>query len=156
MYRAYQIYLVLIKVDLFFFVGFSIQFIYLTLTRRNSDPEYWLTIIILPATIPILYTAIYAVRHESRKWMAAFLTTMVAGVVYFIYKIVRMYYGEKVPVYKGVNVFLTLFGKPFFLGCLHSFLDGISLISLPFHFQLRGVLPNKQFFFLLYDFYFYF
>ncbi|KAG0289763.1 hypothetical protein BGZ97_006398 [Linnemannia gamsii] len=111
MYRAYQIYLVLIKVDLFFFVGFSIQFIYLTLTRRNSDPEYWLTIIILPATIPILYTAIYAVRHESRKWMAAFLTTMVAGVVYFIYKIVRMYYGEKVPVYKGVNVFLTLFAS---------------------------------------------
>ncbi|KAG0294199.1 hypothetical protein BGZ96_001640 [Linnemannia gamsii] len=111
MYRAYQIYLVLIKVDLFFFVGFSIQFIYLTLTRRSNDPEYWLTIIILPATIPILYIAIYAVRHESRKWTAVFLTTMLAGVVYFIYKIIRMYHGEKVPVYSGVNVFLTLFAS---------------------------------------------
>ncbi|KAF9148895.1 hypothetical protein BG015_009324 [Linnemannia schmuckeri] len=111
MYRAYQIYLVLIKVDLFFFVGFSIQFIYLTLTRRSNDPEYWLTIIILPVTIPILYIAIYAVRHESRKWMAVFLTTMLAGVVYFIYKIVRMYYGEKVLIYAGVNRFLTLFAS---------------------------------------------
>ncbi|KAF9134994.1 hypothetical protein BGW39_005086 [Mortierella sp. 14UC] len=111
MYRAYQIYLVLIKVDLFFFVGFSIQFIYLTLTRRNNDPEYWFTIIILPITLPILYTAIYAVRHESRKWMAAFLTAMLGGVIYFIYKIVRMYVGEKVPIYAGVNRFLTLFAS---------------------------------------------
>ncbi|KAG0273135.1 hypothetical protein BGZ95_011043 [Linnemannia exigua] len=111
MYRAYQIYLVLIKVDLFFFVGFSIQFIYLTLTRRNNDPEYWLTIIILPATLPILYTAIYAVRHESRRWMAAFLTAMLGGVIYFTYKIIRMYYGEKVPIYAGVNKFLTLFAS---------------------------------------------
>ncbi|KAG0361717.1 hypothetical protein BGX24_005298 [Mortierella sp. AD032] len=111
MYRAYQIYLVLIKVDLFFFVGFSIQFIYLTLTRRNNDPEYWLTIIILPATLPILYTAIYAVRHESRRWMAAFLTAMLGGVIYFIYKIVRMYVGEKVPIYAGVFNFLTLFAS---------------------------------------------
>ncbi|KAK3833758.1 MAG: hypothetical protein JOS17DRAFT_789134 [Linnemannia elongata] len=111
MYRAYQIYLVLIKVDLFFFVGFSIQFIYLTLTRRSNDPEYWLTIIILAATIPILYIAIYAVRHESRRWMAVFFTTMLAGVVYFIYKIVRMYHGEKVPIYEGVVRFLTLFAS---------------------------------------------
>ncbi|KAG9067252.1 hypothetical protein KI688_012034 [Linnemannia hyalina] len=111
MYRAYQIYLVLIKVDLFFFVGFSIQFIYLTLTRRSNDPEYWLTIIILPVTIPILYIAIYAVRHESRKWMAVFFTTMLAGVVYFVYKIVRMYHGEKVPIYEGVVRFLTLFAS---------------------------------------------
>ncbi|KAK3827006.1 MAG: hypothetical protein J3R72DRAFT_374325 [Linnemannia gamsii] len=111
MYRAYQIYLVLIKVDLFFFVGFSIQFIYLTLTRRNNDPEYWLTIIILPATLPILYIAIYAVRHESRRWMAAFLTAMLGGVIYFIYKIVRMYVGEKVPIYAGVYYFLTLFAS---------------------------------------------
>ncbi|KAG0210739.1 hypothetical protein BGX28_009014 [Mortierella sp. GBA30] len=109
MYRAYQIYLVLIKVDLFFFVGFSIQFIYLTLTRRGQDPEYWLTIIVLPLTIVILYIAVYAVRHESRKWMATFLTAMLAGVVYFIFKVVRMYVGVKKENYKGVNRFLTLF-----------------------------------------------
>ncbi|KAF9187531.1 hypothetical protein BGZ51_001246 [Haplosporangium sp. Z 767] len=109
MYRAYQIYLVLIKVDLFFFVGFSIQFIYLTLTRRSEDPEYWLTIIVLPLTIVILYIAVYAVRHESRKWMTTFIVAMLCGVAYFIFKVVRMYVGDNYHKYDEVRKFLTLF-----------------------------------------------
>jgi len=111
MYRAYQIYLVLIKVDLFFFVGFSIQFIYLTLTKRSEDPEYWITIFVLPATLLILWVAVYAVRHESRKWMWTFLFSMLCGVVYCVFKVVRMYYGPKVHNFDGVQKFLTLFGK---------------------------------------------
>ena len=111
MYRSYQIYLVLIKVDLFFFVGFSIQFIYLTLTRRAADPEYWLTIIVLPLKVPILYIAVFAVRNESRKWMTTFIVAMLCGVAYFVFKVVRMYVGDKVSNYIGVYKFLTLFGK---------------------------------------------
>jgi len=113
MFRFYQVYLVLIKVDFFFFVGFSIQFIYLTLTKGSEDPEYWLTIIVLPLTIVILYIAVYAVRHESRKWMATFFLAMFCGIVYFIFKVIRMYIGPKVRNYEGVNKFLTLFGKKF-------------------------------------------
>ncbi|KAF8985969.1 hypothetical protein BGZ46_000055 [Entomortierella lignicola] len=109
MYRAYQIYLVLIKVDLFFFIGFSIQFVYLTLTRRSADPEYWLTIIVLPLTLPILYSAVYAVRHESQRWMSSFIVAMLCGVAYFVFKVVRMYFGDKVGNYIGVKKFLTLF-----------------------------------------------
>ncbi|KAF9586460.1 hypothetical protein BGW38_004537 [Lunasporangiospora selenospora] len=109
MYRAYQIYLVLIKIDLFFFVGFSIQFIYLTLTKRSEDPEYWLTIIVLPLTIVILYIAVYAVRHESRRWMMTFIVAMLCGVAYFVFKVTRMYVGELVGKYAGVKKFLTLF-----------------------------------------------
>ncbi|KAG0051085.1 hypothetical protein BGZ83_004117 [Gryganskiella cystojenkinii] len=109
MYRAYQIYLVLIKVDLFFFVGFSIQFIYLTLTNRSADPEYWLSIIVLPITIVLLYIAVYAVRHESRRWMSFFIVAMLCGVAYFVFKVVRMYFGDKVNRYIGIKNFLTLF-----------------------------------------------
>ncbi|KAI8348370.1 hypothetical protein B0O80DRAFT_462960 [Mortierella sp. GBAus27b] len=110
MFRAYQIYLVLIKVDFFFFVGFSIQFIYLTLTKRAEDPEYWLTIFVLPLTIVILYIAVYAVRHESRKWMSVFLVAMLCGVVYFIFKVIRMFVNRK-ESYEGVYKFLTLFAS---------------------------------------------
>ncbi|KAI1317633.1 hypothetical protein EDD11_008061 [Mortierella claussenii] len=107
MYRAYQIYLVLIKIDLFFFVGFSIQFIYLTLSA--SDAEYWLTILVLPLTILILFIAVYAVRHESRRWMSTFIVAMFCGVAYFLFKVVRMYYGDKSTKYDGIIMFLTLF-----------------------------------------------
>ncbi|KAF9286797.1 hypothetical protein BGZ68_002549 [Mortierella alpina] len=138
MYRAYQIYLVLIKVDLFFFVGFSIQFIYLALTRRGQDPEYWLTIIVLPLTVLILYIAVYAVRHESRKWMATFLVAMLAGVVYFIFKVVRMYVGEKAPLYKGVNQFLTLFASL----CLITILATIANAMICYRNFGKGLKPH--------------
>jgi len=118
MYRAYQIYLVLIKVDLFFFVGFSIQFIYLTLTNR-ADPEYWLSIVVLPITILLLYVAVYAVRHESRRWMSFFIAAMLCGVAYFAFKVVRMYVGDKVSRYVGIRKFLTLFGR---FSCFFLFL----------------------------------
>ncbi|KAF9963906.1 hypothetical protein BGZ70_007106 [Mortierella alpina] len=138
MYRAYQIYLVLIKVDLFFFVGFSIQFIYLALTRRGQDPEYWLTIIVLPLTVLILFIAVYAVRHESRKWMATFLVAMLAGVVYFVFKVVRMYIGEKAPLYKGVNQFLTLFASL----CLITILATIANATICYRNFGKGLKPH--------------
>ncbi|KAG0083991.1 hypothetical protein BGZ92_010290 [Podila epicladia] len=139
MYRAYQIYLVLIKMDLFFFVGFSIQFIYLTLARQTDDPEYWVTIFFLPATLLILMVAVYAVRHESRRWMAFFLTTMLAGVGYFIFKVVRMYVaGPKAKQFEGINKFLTLFAAL----CLVTILATIVNAAVCFRNFGKGLKPH--------------
>ncbi|KAF9909053.1 hypothetical protein EC991_009114 [Linnemannia zychae] len=138
MYRAYQIYLVLIKVDVFFFIGFSIQFIYLTLTKDTSDPEYWLTIIVLPLTIPILYIAIYAVRHESRRWMTAFIVAMHCAVAYFVFKVVRMYVGNKKDNYDGVNQFLTLFASL----CLVTILLTIANAAVCYRNFGKGLKPH--------------
>ncbi|KAK3812248.1 MAG: hypothetical protein J3Q66DRAFT_349874 [Benniella sp.] len=137
MYRAYQIYLVLIKVDLFFFVGFSIQFIYLTLTN-SSDPEYWLTIIVTPLTPLILYIAFYAVRHESRNWMTTFIVAMLCGVVYFVFKVVRMYYGNNTNKYKDVKKFLTLFATL----CLITILLTIANAAVCYRNFGKGLKPH--------------
>ncbi|KAG0023041.1 hypothetical protein BGZ81_008275 [Podila clonocystis] len=138
MYRAYQIYLVLIKIDLFFFVGFSIQFIFLTLAKQTNDPEYWVTIFFLPATLLILMVAVYAVRHESRRWMAFFLTTMLAGVGYFIFKVVRMYHGSKMEQYIGINKFLTLFAAL----CLITILATIANAAVCYRNFGKGLKPH--------------
>ncbi|KAG0039784.1 hypothetical protein BGZ82_006806 [Podila clonocystis] len=140
MYRAYQIYLVLIKIDLFFFVGFSIQFIFLTLAKQTNDPEYWVTIFFLPATLLILMVAVYAVRHESRRWMAFFLTTMLAGVGYFIFKVVRMYRGTQIKMeqYIGINKFLTLFAAL----CLITILATIANAAVCYRNFGKGLKPH--------------
>ncbi|KAF9321491.1 hypothetical protein BG003_001613 [Podila horticola] len=138
MYRAYQIYLVLIKIDLFFFVGFSIQFIFLTLAKQTSDPEYWVTIFFLPATLLILMVAVYAVRHESRRWMAFFLTTMLAGVGYFIFKVYRMYSKEKKSQFIGINKFLTLFAAL----CLITILATIANAAVCYRNFGKGLKPH--------------
>lgn len=59
MYRTYQIFLMVLKLDFFFFLAFSIQFVVLVL--NPNDPEYALTIIAIPVTVIVLIFAVYGV-----------------------------------------------------------------------------------------------
>jgi hypothetical protein len=86
MYANYQVYQCLIKFDLFFFVGFSAQFISLVLSK-NVDWEFYVTCAALPLSIVLLIEGYLAARHESRWMMATFMSGCVGGLVYFVYKV---------------------------------------------------------------------
>ncbi|EKM48642.1 uncharacterized protein PHACADRAFT_266237 [Phanerochaete carnosa HHB-10118-sp] len=88
MYAHYQIFLCLVKFDLFFWVGFSVQFIWLVLNAH--DAEYYLTCAALPLSLIVLVEGHLAARHENKLMMWSFMGGCVAALVYFVYKLVKV------------------------------------------------------------------
>jgi hypothetical protein len=89
MYTQYQVYQCLVKFDVFFFVGFCVQFIGLVLGRGTKSWEYYLTCAALPLSILLLIEGHLAARHENKWMMATFMSGCVAAMVYFVYKLYR-------------------------------------------------------------------
>jgi hypothetical protein len=85
MYAHYQIYECLVKFDVFFWIGFSVQFIWLVL--RDTDWEYYVTYAALPLSVVLLVEGHLAARHENKWMMATFMIGCVGAMVYFIYKV---------------------------------------------------------------------
>lgn len=85
MYASYQIYECLVKFDVFFWAGFSVQFIWLVL--QDNDWEYYVTCLALPLSIVLLVEGHLAARHENKWMMATFMSGCVGAMIYFIYKV---------------------------------------------------------------------
>ncbi|GJJ09586.1 hypothetical protein Clacol_003809 [Clathrus columnatus] len=84
MYAQYQVFECMLKFDVFFWLGFSVQFIGLVLKR--NDFEFGLTIAALPLSMLLLIQGHLAAKYESRWMMWSFLAGLVAGFAYFSYK----------------------------------------------------------------------
>ncbi|KAG9223045.1 hypothetical protein PLEOSDRAFT_1088423 [Pleurotus ostreatus PC15] len=101
MYANYQVFECLIKFDVFFWIGFSVQFIWLVLNK--NDWEYYVTCAALPLSIVLLVEGHLAARHENKWMMATFMAGCVGAMVYFVYKLV------KVLIYRNTDQFLAIY-----------------------------------------------
>jgi len=107
MYADYQVYECLVKFDVFFWVGFSVQFIWLVL--QDTDWEYYVTCAALPLSIVLLVEGHLAARHENKWMMATFMVGCVGAMIYFIYKLIKVLLYNKTEQYVQVWKSLTVF-----------------------------------------------
>jgi hypothetical protein len=88
MYASYQIFQCLVKFDLFFWVGFSVQFLWLVLSK--TDWEYYVTWAALPLSVVLLIEGHLAARHENKWMMGTFMAGCIGALVYFVYKTYKL------------------------------------------------------------------
>jgi hypothetical protein len=101
LYARYQIFQCLIKFDVFFWVGFSVQFIALVLFQKR-DWEFYITCAALPVSLILLVEGHLAARHENKAMMITFMSGCVGALFYFLYKVCS---SES----KNQTIMLTLF-----------------------------------------------
>ncbi|CAG5159161.1 uncharacterized protein ALTATR162_LOCUS5444 [Alternaria atra] len=88
-YMVYQIYLVLLKITPYFVFAFI--FIYDFIDVHYKEPEFSLTLSILPVTLIHVAIAVYCVRHERPIGMAFVLLLHAANITYLITRLLVLY-----------------------------------------------------------------
>ncbi|XHF98457.1 hypothetical protein AWENTII_002006 [Aspergillus wentii] len=88
-YLAYEIYLVFSKLDFYFILGFILQ--YDLIDVHFQEPEYSLTLALVPFSLMILVSGVYFVRLEFRIGMAAVILCHLGMVAYLVSRIVALY-----------------------------------------------------------------
>ncbi|OBZ79017.1 hypothetical protein A0H81_00538 [Grifola frondosa] len=105
---GWKIFLCLVKFDLFFWVGFSVQFIWLVLNNTH-DAEFYLTCAAFPLSIVVLIEGHLAARHENKWMMITFLTGCAGAMVYFMYKLIKVLRFHTTDTFVDVWKTLTTF-----------------------------------------------
>ncbi|KAI0005463.1 hypothetical protein BJV74DRAFT_804560 [Russula compacta] len=107
MFAVYQIFQCLVKFDVFFWVGFCVQFTWLVLDSHSW--EFYVTCAALPLSIVLLVEGHLAARYENKWMMTSFLSGCVAAMVYFSYKFIKVVIHKNTPEFAPVWESLSTF-----------------------------------------------
>ncbi|KAG1825634.1 uncharacterized protein BJ212DRAFT_1259709 [Suillus subaureus] len=147
MYATYQIFECLVKFDIFFWVGFSVQFIWLVL--QKNDWEYYVTWAALPLSILLLIEGHLAARHENKWMMGTFMFGSTSALVYFTYKLFRVLqyrdtqyalYWKSLSTFSAIAIVLLVITMIFSVLVMRNFGRGLkaSIARSKTHTQGRG------------------
>jgi hypothetical protein len=109
MYAQFQVFECLVKFDVFFWVTFCVQLIWLVLQKQ--DWEYYVTVAALPLSIIVLVEGNLAARHENKWMMYTFISGCFGALVYFVYKlgkVISRREGEFALAWKSLTIFSVL------------------------------------------------
>ncbi|OQE17957.1 hypothetical protein PENSTE_c019G00708 [Penicillium steckii] len=136
-YLAYEIYLVLTKFNFFFSIGFIIQ--YNLIDVHFEEPEYSLTMALIPVVFFAMVLGIWFVRKEWKWAMIGIIICYLALIAYFLSRIITLYGDgwraltagkDKMLLFSITAVCLTTLSLAFAIQCIVNFDQGLrSVIS---------------------------
>ncbi|KAI8993721.1 hypothetical protein BDB01DRAFT_716389 [Pilobolus umbonatus] len=144
-YKMYQIFMMILKFDLFFFLGFSVQYLALMIVawwpeaikegNKSTIVRELIEHIILSCVLSIamLFSAYYGLRREKKIHMYVFLILCLAGMGYYIYMVIQIstdpqrFLGSKIflTFFLGFDMVLILVSVPIGIICLQNFNLGL-------------------------------
>ncbi|KAJ3347009.1 hypothetical protein HDU83_002454 [Entophlyctis luteolus] len=139
----YHIYMMLLKLDVFFFLSFVIQYVLLVFGDTNSMAKT-VTIVVSPiAVVVLLLIAYFAVTRESNLLMTFLLIGLSGGVGYLVDRVIDIWTVTDPTKYKSSKTSLTLFTILTLIAALTTFAIAV-LNFLNFGKGLMQSLKNKR------------
>ncbi|KAI9362086.1 hypothetical protein DFJ73DRAFT_813374 [Zopfochytrium polystomum] len=107
---VYHIYMMLLKLDIFFLLGFTVQYISLAVIDTSPTVVYSNIFTLIPAAIILLVLAYFSVKKESKILMGCLVVGLLGGLGYLMSRLYDIYRNESnANRYKSSKTSLTLF-----------------------------------------------